>query len=237
MNSDHVVTTIEINTWEDYFHHILQPALRTGYAHPILKRQRVHLWACQGNGPRFASLFRDTWKRLPLWARRRILGHWRSGSDGRGNRFSLWGPTIELLDGWSCRDEGSGEPDSLRGDIACVGCAGHVLRFFAPIVDRMPDSVVCDLIAHELAHVIQYAFGARIETDKETCDRVFIFPNGDVCRPGDLEIDADDMLVAWGLEVKSIDRWTLEQGITQVRTVTPEESVASYDRFMRTGRR
>ena len=44
---------------------------------PLLPRHGVSLFVDDGNGERFARLFTDTWKRIPMAVRRSILRHWR----------------------------------------------------------------------------------------------------------------------------------------------------------------
>jgi hypothetical protein len=44
---------------------------------PLLPRHDIYLFAPNCGGEQFSSLFGETWKRLPLFARRRILRHWR----------------------------------------------------------------------------------------------------------------------------------------------------------------
>ena len=50
--------------------------------YPLLPRHRVYLFApvpsTEDEGKRFARLFIETWKRIPLGPRRAILRHWRN---------------------------------------------------------------------------------------------------------------------------------------------------------------
>ena len=60
-----------------------------GY-HPLLPRHRVYLFAnhqSEAAAKRFAHLFVETWKQIPLGPRRAILRHWRD--DGATFRLHL----------------------------------------------------------------------------------------------------------------------------------------------------
>src|SRR5690349_19554596 len=64
---------------------------------PLLPRHGIYLTVDgHGDGRRFARIFLTVWKRLPLCDRRRILRHWRSLVDFRGN--ALPPPAVELCD-------------------------------------------------------------------------------------------------------------------------------------------
>jgi hypothetical protein len=84
---------------DHYLPKILRPALKDGGAVRLLARQRVYAWTCdthaQRSAERFAQLFRGTWGRLPLWARRRILGHWYNDADAHYYHVYL-SPKIEV---------------------------------------------------------------------------------------------------------------------------------------------
>ena len=121
--------------------------------------------------------------------RRSILGHWRKPCPAL---CGLPGPQIHLLDDWSDRQRGRG----LRGDKAGVSWKGNRLRFWRRIVAAYPDVLVRDLIAHELAHVLQESRG-------------FEFENAYEC-----EEDADMRAEFWGFSSTEIDEWDLAQGVT-----------------------
>jgi hypothetical protein len=185
----------------------------TGQVLPLLPRHDVYLTVRGGDGPRFASVFLTTWKRLPLRARRRILGHWRNRYQEA--YFSL-SPIIELQD-CPIRDEALG----------IVSMFGHWLRFYSEPINKLPDDVLQDLIAHELAHVEQDAAGIRC---------VKVYPDGRAdftCRDGsyfggnfEIEEDADTTMEDWGFDPESIDRWSIAIGrsrIVEVRAGSMEE--------------
>src|SRR5262249_46543884 len=117
-------------------------------------------------------------------------------------------PRVELLHGWI----GGMAYDVLPPEVAdpypdCPACCfanGYVLRFKAPLVDQMPATVVQDLIAHELAHVFQYAHG-------------YTERFGEAEPPeGNVEEDADELMESWGFDVDSPDEWAVQTGRRQV---------------------
>ena len=101
---------------------------------------------------RFARVFSETWRSLPLWFRRRCVRFWTTM---RTHPDAIV-PRIEVADVMS---------DWFRDDsdiaIAQCGMMGRLLTFCGPVVDAMPDDVLRILIAHELAHVHQWASGER----------------------------------------------------------------------------
>jgi hypothetical protein len=179
---------------------------------PILPRSGLFMFCIAGNGRRFAELFAAAWRRLPLWVRRRMLGHWRTNSacrmlagipiaedaDGRVTQFLS--PKIEL----ACDEYFEACVEGGRKTSGAWKAQGHHLIFNGTHTDRMPDSVVQDLVAHELAHVHQYVCGLQhyFGTDDPT--------------HGELELEADEMMECWGFDPESIDRWAAAEGLTKV---------------------
>src|SRR5262249_61075 len=129
----------------DYCRSQIKNSLSTGRLLAVNARQRVYLWPYHGDGSRFVKLFRDTWRRLPLWARRRMLRLWHNTKDAELNLEFVLSPRIVLLDGWSMRNS-----DNVGVTIGCVSAGGHMLKFHAPTIDLMPKPLVMDVIAHEL---------------------------------------------------------------------------------------
>jgi len=147
----------------------------------------------EGNDARFAEIFRQTWQRIPLRCRRRMVKHWRDADPI--HLQGLWSPTVQLVNDWRLSDRVC----RTARDMGVCGRIGHSLYFYAPIVDAMPPNIVQDLIAHELAHCYLYAIG-----DEETMagsDRT-------VHRWLDnVEIYADEAMEVWGFSADSIDEW------------------------------
>jgi hypothetical protein len=64
----------------------------------------------------------------------------------------------------------------------------------------MPDTLVCDLIAHELAHVYQWGTGWNLlEANRYA-----------------VEADADCEVEQWGFSADGIDEWARAKGISKV---------------------
>lgn len=98
---------------------------------------------------RFARVFRQAWRKVPLSARRVTVRHWRRYRDAYAAAAALIDvPLVEVLDYKSNFHRG-------RSKDAVGQCdhMGTVLAFWAPWVDRLPDEHLETLIAHELAHV------------------------------------------------------------------------------------
>ena len=185
------------------------------YHHRLAPRQPVYLFAPHGDGVRFARLWGETWRRLPLGVRRALLRHWRSPEAIRYG--VLQPPLIELLEDWGVRED---------GDLGAVSRGGHQIRFAADVVDAMPDDIVRDLIAHELAHVYQWAIGEDMTPDPE-----FGFL--------DIEECADEMVRDWGFGVESIDDWSRSVGrkrVVHYDSLTDEEKADLEVRRWRAGR-
>jgi hypothetical protein len=215
---------------------------------PILPRSGLYLEAYgHGDDERFARLFAETWKQIPLWASRAMLRHWRSnhvhrflacqslvGKDSGGNqtiRLDRNGkpdfitPRVQLLYGWEPPSTGlvratftdadweaekaarQGQTLDERFPFACVSATGFLMRFWSPVVDRMPDNLVRDLIAHELAHVWQDATrgqsGCLTEYEEED--------------------EADDLIQRWGFgDPELIDEWGANAGLAKIIKVASE---------------
>jgi len=162
---------------------------------PIMPRSGIYLSAHgHGDDGRFARLFKETWLALPLSARRRLLRHWwhdkRRGIGGFWGTPTTTSPTIELLSGWFRTESAlwealDGMPDEEPPFAQTFG-GGHTLRFWSTAVDQMPDDLVRRLIAHELAHVHQFA-----------CGRLRV----------DCEADAGQLACCWGYSGEPIREW------------------------------
>jgi hypothetical protein len=79
--------------------------------------------------------------------------------------------------------------------------SGCRIRFWSRIVAAMPDALVCDLIAHELAHVFQWASGRNLSEEVDTYT---------------VEENADWLVERWGFSSHAIDEWERAKGITKV---------------------
>jgi hypothetical protein len=199
-----------------------KPTLRT-----LLKGYDVYLVSYgHGDERRFIDQFRRTWKRFPLWARRRILRHWRRLSAGQ------WQPPgynpyacAELVHGWSdgpIRAVGDGviKPGDAKehwGPYAAVNGNGRILRFHAPRFDIMPDDIAQDLIGHELIHVLQFAEGY-----------MHWFGTAHPS-PGEIEQRTDEAMGdCFGFDPESVDRWAARVGLVKERVVSVKEYIDYY---------
>ena len=197
---------------------------------PIVPRSGVYLTAFgHGDDKCFAGLFRNTWKRIPLWARRLMLKHWRDYSDykplvcrsdmskytpsqlsGSVSLRSLpyISPRIELVHGWKEKDicnYGSivgiypGDRRKHCGPLAVVAGFGYLLRFHSDRFDEMPENVVQDVIDHELVHIIQTTYPPGYFGDTH----------------GAIEQHADEQITSWGFDPESDDEWSADMRYTK----------------------
>jgi hypothetical protein len=165
------------------------PANPVHYTLPLLPRHRSVLVydGKHADGERFGRLFRQTWARLPLKIRRRLLKHWRSVTpkivQNRANPMLsdllqriVW-PSVELAD-W--------KSDLFRGNsrAAWGQCQmrGTRFNFWSIGVNHLLDEGVCFLIAHELAHASMGVMDPEHSTSPSR------------------EEDADDVARCWGFD-------------------------------------
>lgn len=112
----------------------------------IVRSSRLYL-SCTpyGDNGRFAFVFRETWRQIPLGDRRRLVAHWRRNLD----------PLITLAP-----DETVvADRVSSRAALAVTARKGCELRFAGRIADALPEAHLRTLIAHELGHVLAIAEG------------------------------------------------------------------------------
>jgi hypothetical protein len=163
---------------------------------PILPRHGVYLFCVAGDGRRFARLFGQTWRKLPLWARRRLLKHWRAARRERYGDAPLvapW-PLVELVEFKS---------DFFRGNSEAA-CAQYNHRmcsfaFLAETMDRFPDDAVECVIAHELAHAVHCIEDADYHLDPANTEY-------DAWGYSQSEYFADETAEDWGFDIEARDR-------------------------------
>lgn len=151
---------------------------------------RVH----DGDWQRFARLFLRVWNRLPPDATRKIREFWRSADLPRLPGQIVDGGCVECAsDGQvtaSCRaDQSRGR--HVEHSAGFVDLAGTVLVFNATHCDAMPEEVVEVLVAHELAHVWQFAtdYGNK-ETSYD-----------------EIESHANGLVDSWGFDLTLLMKW------------------------------
>lgn len=176
----------------------------------IMPRSGLYLdhWNCSDEqAHRFAEVFRQTWKRLPMWARRPMLKDWRNWRDyfislcadekTREEIAAIPVPALSI----DCFLRG-GTDDALA---AYYGHYGRAIQFWKPAVEMMPDDVLSTLIAHELAHAYLHATGRAPSKQP-----------GYVPLPKEDEwLDDEEAMVRetmneWDFEDSAIDEWLHE---------------------------
>ena len=115
-------------------------------------------------GEDFVLRFRETWDCLPATDQQQIVEFWRQ------EEFLL---VIALLDDWP--------PESVDGQ---VGMQGYEVKFRAESFRHFPKKAARWVIAHELAHVIQWATNRCRDPDQISS--------------GENEQDADRIAEGWG---------------------------------------
>ncbi|MFQ5462237.1 MAG: hypothetical protein ACE5E5_06370 [Phycisphaerae bacterium] len=155
--------------------------LQRPVAIPIVPRAGIYLIPSgHSEDARFCGVFRRTWRAIPPGARRRLLTHWhwRMGAD------TCYGsPRIELFEHWYLVSHA--RPDT----VGVCDMRGRRFRFSAPMLRHMPDEIAAELIAHELAHALQYArLRPRLSTET-------------------WEAEARDIERAWGFDPCGASAW------------------------------
>lgn len=165
----------------------------------LVRRQPVYLTKIgHADDERFAQVFTTTWRTLPLRVRRRCLSVWRELLMWGNPVFRGMAPRIEVLDDWSGRDRYTYD----KRNPSC--CTAQVLsnprpspsfmeiRFWAPVVDRLPEHLLATLIAHELCHVYLQSYGSEVPwwDDSDAEEEV-----------------VEGTISEWGYETAELDEW------------------------------
>lgn len=147
----------------------------------LIPTSNMWLWSNAGDVERFTRLFRQAWKRVPLWARRKILARYRE----------IWPPgcgvnmTVQLIDWLS---------DWNRGDSgdAIAQCNSMLnLSFRSSWCDNATDHELEETIAHELAHA--YLFSIHAESHSGPINSF------------DAHVDVFELLMDWGFDGSMVD--------------------------------
>jgi len=142
------------------------------------------------DGERFRGLFRQSWDKIPVNARKTILDYWKCRE---------LAPSFELSNLWG---------DSAHS-YAQVIEMGYRMRFNAKSFSIMPEPPALFVIAHELAHVYNWATGTS-----NALFRSFYEQNTDeteVHEKFDLENEAkaDALAVKWEFDKAKMDRFRM----------------------------
>lgn len=140
--------------------------LAMNYNVKVLPRHRLYLEHEDGtDAARLVRLFGETWRRLPLYVRRALLGYWR--------RPPHWPAGVALPDSFEgcmfakvrlvrtlgqCTVYG----DELAAPLDAMGCCssdGRLVRFADAWCALFSDEAVRVLVAHELCHAFFRARG------------------------------------------------------------------------------
>lgn len=129
------------------------------------------------DGHRFARLFGEVWRTLPLFARRRMLRYFRDG----------WALEAMITGGPSPAILITAEPIE-GGGLGCWRQKRGAFFFWAEAVNRLPDTHLRTLIAHELVHCVLTASG------EDSSDEMWV-------RETNIE---------WGYDENALDDWIEE---------------------------
>jgi hypothetical protein len=171
----------------------------------------------EGDEDRFAEVFRLTWRRIPLGARRSLLKHWRESRSDLDRREGTPSPHIALRREWIQREPltlGCWKPKSM-----------HIL-FYAPVVDTMPVEVLVSLIAHEIGH----AYLEAIHHESMFLSRKFEeeIASGK-CRNPQEDV-VFEILLEWGIDEQPYHDWQNSRfEVWKIGRLTSHESVDSPD--------
>jgi hypothetical protein len=125
---------------------------------------------------RLRRCIRATWARIRGNASQAMVQHWMKGPTREDEDFSEGALRIEALPDW---------PDvDWPGYYGFTFNDGHAIRLDSAAVKAMPEDIVTTLVAHELAHVFQYA--RRLEP---------------------IEEQAIDIMERWGFRDEEITEW------------------------------
>jgi hypothetical protein len=162
---------------------------------PIYPDQGLFVLVLTGDGKRFVTLFKRTWRKIPKQDRDLLLNQWKVEREiFRRESPKLPWPLISLR-----KKHHKFEESQARRQIS-FGCAGAAsIAFYAPTFTIMPDDVFCIVIAHELAHRVM-----RLENPKLKPPRGL----GKTYRASEDKVN--ERLRAWGFDFKMNEKWCTE---------------------------
>lgn len=150
-------------------------------------------------GQRFVMVFRRTWKKLPLEARRKIPPYWRQ----EGTSPKLWNDGVR--DGFAKRWKVE-LLEQLDTETA-AGChTPEGLQFSLILFRQMPEEVAEGIIAHELGHAFLWAIdkGEKLSEQRRSDYRT----DADAYFNDDEEVEVRRTTTLWGFDEKVVEGWT-----------------------------
>ena len=188
---------------------------RTRYL-PISPKHRLYLEVIgHGDDARFGGIFRDVWFKIPEDDRKQMSDHWTAHPSLGGNPPFL-AISIRLENLSSLRD---------GHRLGQCGMLGTALQFYSPAVDLMlrkrKRRHVAALIAHELAHVLQFSKDQVVPMERpEWLTDEVIVETAEAMGVGfeqakarmmyvvdPVEHHADRIAAEWGFNVRAMLRW------------------------------
>lgn len=192
---------------------------------PICKESELFLVRHgHGDDERFAAIFRAMWDRIPKEARKLLERFW--WSDGHRRCTAFWGPEIELLDDWEGRAKFVAATvlvDKQRIKFR--------MKFWAPFFTAIPDDSAQIWMAHEMAHVYQFATDtlythapytreeaivllekefdapfAQLKKDYQP-DEIEVFLEEIKYSHSKVEKEAEQIIKAWGFDPNALETW------------------------------
>jgi hypothetical protein len=114
--------------------------------YPLLKRYGIELFSDEtGDAVLFVEIFKSAWKQIPLYARRKMLSHWRAGDPLLRKPFNV---SVELVENSSILDDCNA--------IGFCGMCGFRIHFRSVLLTWGREKTI-DTIVHELGHAYLYA--------------------------------------------------------------------------------
>ena len=179
-----------------------------------------------GDDEHFAAVFLAMWDRIPEEVQELLKRFW--WSDGHRRCTAFWGPEIELLDDW----EGRGKYTAASMQVVNNRISFR-MKFWATFFAATPDDIAQIWIAHEMAHVYQFATDTLYSHEPYTRNEAIALLEKEFNAPfavleGDypdqieefleevkythskVEKEAEQIITAWGFDPAALETWRKE---------------------------